>query len=125
MPISFTLDADTNAIRTIVSGPLFDSDPVDHLARVLSHPDYRRGVSALVICRDVEIGSYSGRAIGDLVDFTRLVELELAGARVAIAAAQPVVYGLLRILSCDHSFELALFRDCLTLYSRSLSPTAP
>ena len=113
MPITYSYDPLDNFVLTTVSGPLVNSDPVDHLSSVLAQPGYRPGVSALVLCEDVRLRDFSTRAVGQLVTFTREVEAQLRDARVAIVTTQRPVYGLLRMFQLVRRppFELALFAD--------------
>lgn len=113
MPITFSIDPSKKIIFTMVTGPLLDSDPVRYLSAVLKHPAYRPGFSALVACKNVEIGSFSTSSIRRLGMFTRDAEQELRDSRVALVAHQPVVYGLARMyqLVRDPPYEFQVFRE--------------
>ena len=115
MPITFSIEPSTMTICTTVTGPLLDADPVHYLSDVLSHPSYRPGSCVLVVCKNVEVGSFSTTAVRRLAEFTRKAEQELASPRVAIVAHQPVVYGLARMyqLLRDPPYELQVFREPL------------
>lgn len=97
MPITFTIDSAKNLVHTTITGALLDSDPVQYMQAVLEHPDYRQGVSALIVCRDVRLGTLSSPAIRRLAQFSRGAELQLDGTCVAIVAAQPAVFGIARM----------------------------
>jgi hypothetical protein len=79
VPITYSYEPSDNFALTRVTGSVFDSDPVDHLKSVLAHPSYRPGISALVICQDVDLRRFSTQGIQRLVSFTREVERELWG----------------------------------------------
>ena len=113
MPIRFSIDPAKELVLTSVSGSILESDPLDYLASVIAHPDYRPGYRALIECRDVRVGSVTPTAIRRLATFTRDVESQLAGSRVALVAPQAAVFGLLRMyqLLRDPPYALAVFRE--------------
>ncbi len=113
MPIHFTIDAAEDRIDTTVTGPLLDADPIDYLTEVLEHPDYRPGMSVLVVCRDVRLGRFSTEAIRQLAHFTRAAERHLGDCRIALVAAQPAIFGLARMYQMRRSprYALEVFRD--------------
>jgi hypothetical protein len=101
-----------------------DADPVDHLQSVLARPEYRPGLTALVLCEDVQLRGFSTRSVGRLVKFTQEVDSQLENARVAIVTTQRPVYGLLRMFQLIRrpSFELALFKEAQTARRWLASP---
>ncbi|MDJ0788480.1 MAG: hypothetical protein QNK05_16865 [Myxococcota bacterium] len=113
MPISFTIDRSARRIRTRIEGAIFDSDPVEYLRELLAHPDYRPGMSGLVECRDVHLGSVSTPAIRRLADFSRESESLLKNSCVAIVAPQRAVFGVVRMYQFlrDPPYDLSVFRD--------------
>ncbi len=113
MPISFSIEPSTNTVYTTITGPLLDADPVIYLSEVLEHPDYRPGMSALVVCENVEIGSFSTPAVRLFAEFTRGAEKEFSGSRIAVVAPQLVFYGIVRMyqLLRDPPYQFAAFRE--------------
>jgi hypothetical protein len=113
MPITFVIDPSKRAVYTTVTGALLEADPIQYLSDLLTHPDYTPGLSALVVCREVEAGQYSAAAVRRLARFTRDAESQLAGSRVAIVADQPLVYGLARMyqLLREAPYQLQVFRE--------------
>jgi hypothetical protein len=86
---------------------------VEYLSRVLEHPAYEPGMSAIVDFSDVELGDFSAGAVRRLADFTRSLEDRLVGNRVAIVAPQPAVFGLARMygLMRDPPYEVNVVRE--------------
>jgi hypothetical protein len=113
MPITFSIEASERTMYTTVTGPLLDADPVRYLSDVLRHPAYCPGLSALVVCKNVEAGGLSTSALRRCVAFTREMEQAFGDARVAVVADQPVVYGLARMYQLLRSppYELQVFRE--------------
>ena len=115
MPITFSLEASKKTVFTTVTGPLLDGDPVVYLSDVLNHPAYRPGFSALIVCKNVALGSFSTAAVRRLAQFSREAEKELRDSRVAIVADQPAVYGIARMYQIlrDPPYEVQVFRELL------------
>jgi hypothetical protein len=113
MPITFSVEASKKTVLTTVTGPLLDGDLVGYLADLLNHPAYSPGFSALVVCRDVALGSFSAAAVRRFAQFTREAEQQLEDSRVAIVAHQTAVYGIARMyqLLRDPRYELQVFRE--------------
>lgn len=113
MPIRFSIEPAKEMVRTTISGPILEADPVRYLSEVLDHPDYRPGYRALVVCTDVELGTFSSAAIRRFARFTRAMEQELNGSRVAIVAPKLALYGLVRMYQLVRSppYEVAVFRE--------------
>lgn len=113
MPITFSIEPSMKTVYTTVTGRLFDEDPIRYLTDVLAHPAYRPGSSALVICKQVELGSFSVQAVRRFAEFTREASQELKDSRVAVVAHQPAVYGLVRMyhLLREPEYEFRVFRQ--------------
>lgn len=113
MPVSFSVEPRERRVYTVVTGPLFDADLIRNLSEVLEHPAYRPGFSTLVICRDVELGSFSNQALRRFVEFTRRAQDQLKGSRVAVVAPQPAVYGIGRMFQLlrNPSNPFAVFHE--------------
>lgn len=112
MAIRFEVDVQQNRVNTRIEGAPTATELVEYMNGVLEHPDFRRGMTALVECVDVRLRDLPSSGIHRLADFSRRFEAELGAGAIAVCAPQPVAFGLARMyqLVRDPPYAFAVFR---------------
>jgi hypothetical protein len=114
MPMSYTIDGDTQLIRIVGRGRVTDEEMLDCVTTLRTDPGLVPGMRTLSDMREIEVGS-TNDGISEMLAVMESTAQRRVAAKAAIVVATDVAFGMGRMLEMlsddvtDPSFRI--FRD--------------
>jgi len=96
MPITFTVSAEDNLIRTVAVGKIRFDDIVSYVKEQMSHPDIRPGMHELVDMREATL-DLSYDKMRQLVESIEPFNEQVGEARCALVSNRDISFGFARM----------------------------